>query len=338
MTTIVPVRVSENQQVQNIMHHSGNIGEPCRCKVCNMLTFTPFHCGDCDQVFCREHIRWDEHSCPNQNKRTSAGIDFDIKKCVKCKKKFGKFRRFECGKCHQIVCIEHRANHNCDPEIGKKILAKRKAKAEAEEARRIAEIEAVEAAKPKVNKTVLIVNLWCMWLNIAKPSKYTIFPVKEFKKWYAERQVEHVKVDEIDAILNEHIRNGGKLKMMSVLPTAGAGGTEGSANGKVVACGIGAHAPIESKKRQPKKEIDITTIDKEQLVVGMWKIWTAKNPGTKDTAAMVKFETWFREKAKGIEITRQEIFGEVVKFLKTKKKGKKKGKKKAAQVAAASTS
>lgn len=46
-----------------------HIGANCGDKSCNMLDFLPMKCDACSQVFCRDHIHYATHNCPESYKK-----------------------------------------------------------------------------------------------------------------------------------------------------------------------------------------------------------------------------------------------------------------------------
>ena len=128
------------------------IGTHCYRKDCNALDFLPIKCDGCEKVFCENHMRYDQHSCPNSHQKNvqvpvcplcnspvpvsfgespdvkvSRHIDNDcrsdpalarrsqLNRCVAkgCKKR--DLTSIKCPECKMTVCIKHRLSedHDC---------------------------------------------------------------------------------------------------------------------------------------------------------------------------------------------------------------------------------
>ncbi|CAH1394128.1 unnamed protein product [Nezara viridula] len=130
-----------------------DLGKHCAMSLCNKLDFLPVKCDCCHQIFCCEHMKYDDHMCPNAGAKdiqvpicplcnnpvpskrheppdiaVSAHIDRDcesdpavgrrkvyINKCSMnaCRKK--EIVPFVCPNCSQNFCVTHRhpSDHEC---------------------------------------------------------------------------------------------------------------------------------------------------------------------------------------------------------------------------------
>ncbi|CAF4427943.1 unnamed protein product [Rotaria sp. Silwood2] len=124
------------------------LGEHCSVKTCNRLDFLPMKCDSCSSIFCKDHIKYDEHQCPlsfrknvqipicplcNQavpyeyrdqspDRLVSAHIDRDCKsdpalkkrakvytnKCSVSSCKQREAIQVKCEKCLKTFCLRHR--------------------------------------------------------------------------------------------------------------------------------------------------------------------------------------------------------------------------------------
>ncbi|XP_023792558.1 AN1-type zinc finger protein 2A isoform X2 [Cyanistes caeruleus] len=129
------------------------LGEHCSERTCKQLDFLPLKCNACGEVFCKDHIRYDDHKCSSAYKKNvqvpvcplcntpipvqkgeipdivvGAHIDKDCKynpaqqkqkiftnKCLKpgCKRK--EMMKMVCEQCGGSFCIKHRhpLDHDC---------------------------------------------------------------------------------------------------------------------------------------------------------------------------------------------------------------------------------
>lgn len=46
-----------------------DLGQNCNEKTCKQLDFLPMKCDACSQIFCRDHIHYNTHSCPESYKK-----------------------------------------------------------------------------------------------------------------------------------------------------------------------------------------------------------------------------------------------------------------------------
>ena len=126
-------------------------GKHCAVDLCRQNDFLPFTCDQCHEVFCINHFRYGDHSCPH-----AAGLDNRVLLCPLCQKAirlvagedpnatWERHVRAECGgagavakkprcpvsgckemltfsgsvqctKCYQKVCMKHRFEdaHDC---------------------------------------------------------------------------------------------------------------------------------------------------------------------------------------------------------------------------------
>lgn len=60
-----------------------NLGANCGEQSCNMLDFLPMKCDACSQVFCRDHIHYATHNCPDSYKK-----DNQVPMCPLCNTSF----------------------------------------------------------------------------------------------------------------------------------------------------------------------------------------------------------------------------------------------------------
>ncbi|XP_039588321.1 AN1-type zinc finger protein 2A isoform X3 [Passer montanus] len=127
------------------------LGEHCSERTCKQLDFLPLKCDACGEVFCKDHIRYDDHKCSCAYKKNvqvpvcplcntpipvqkgeipdivvGAHIDKDCKynpaqqkiftnKCTKpgCRRK--EMMKVVCEQCGGSFCIKHRhpLDHDC---------------------------------------------------------------------------------------------------------------------------------------------------------------------------------------------------------------------------------
>jgi len=127
-----------------------HLGEQCSEKSCNKLDYLPMRCDACNELFCKDHLMYDDHSCSSKYKKdvqvpvcplcnapvpvargtvpdlaVSAHIDQDCKqktkekvftnRCnkTKCKKK--ELVKIICDSCKLNFCLTHRhpKDHDC---------------------------------------------------------------------------------------------------------------------------------------------------------------------------------------------------------------------------------
>ncbi|CAF0992699.1 unnamed protein product [Rotaria sordida] len=124
------------------------LGEHCSVKTCNRLDFLPMKCDACSSIFCKDHIKYDEHQCPSSYRKNiqipicplcnqavpyeyrdqspdrvvSAHIDRDCKsdpalkkrakvysnKCSVSSCKQREAIQVKCEKCLKTFCLRHR--------------------------------------------------------------------------------------------------------------------------------------------------------------------------------------------------------------------------------------
>ncbi|CAM1292339.1 ZFAND2B (predicted) [Pycnogonum litorale] len=58
-----------------------NLGKHCSEKTCYQLDFLPMKCDACTQIFCKDHVRYDDHSCNASYKK-----DVQVPVCPLCNK------------------------------------------------------------------------------------------------------------------------------------------------------------------------------------------------------------------------------------------------------------
>ena len=46
-----------------------HLGKHCNEKTCNQLDFLPMKCDACSQIFCKDHLQYDDHSCSSSYKK-----------------------------------------------------------------------------------------------------------------------------------------------------------------------------------------------------------------------------------------------------------------------------
>ncbi|KAM9125531.1 LOW QUALITY PROTEIN: AN1-type zinc finger protein 2A [Pangshura tecta] len=129
-----------------------DLGKHCSEKTCKQLDFLPLKCDACEEVFCKNHITYDQHKCTSSYKKdvqvpvcplcntpipVKRGEMPDIvvgahmedcrydptqqkqriftNKCLKegCKRK--EMMKLVCNQCHGNFCIKHRhpLDHDC---------------------------------------------------------------------------------------------------------------------------------------------------------------------------------------------------------------------------------
>ncbi|NXQ62797.1 ZFN2B protein, partial [Anthoscopus minutus] len=55
------------------------LGEHCSERTCKQLDFLPLKCNACGEVFCKDHIRYDDHKCSSAYKK-----DVQVPVCPLC--------------------------------------------------------------------------------------------------------------------------------------------------------------------------------------------------------------------------------------------------------------
>ncbi|KAG8557925.1 hypothetical protein GDO81_016783 [Engystomops pustulosus] len=130
-----------------------DLGEHCSEVTCKQLDFLPMKCDACEDVFCKDHITYDQHKCSSAYKKDAqvpvcplCGTPVPVRRgeladiavgqhidrncsndpskrkqkiftnrCCKpgCKKK--ELMRIECDQCHSNFCLSHRhpLDHEC---------------------------------------------------------------------------------------------------------------------------------------------------------------------------------------------------------------------------------
>ncbi|CAF4839437.1 unnamed protein product [Rotaria socialis] len=124
------------------------LGGHCAVKTCNRLDFLPMKCDSCSSIFCKDHIKYDEHQCPSSYRKNiqipicplcnqdvpyeyrdqspdrvvSAHIDRDCKSDPALKKRTKVYTnkcsvplckqreaiQVKCDKCLRTYCLRHR--------------------------------------------------------------------------------------------------------------------------------------------------------------------------------------------------------------------------------------
>ncbi|XP_025939024.1 AN1-type zinc finger protein 2A isoform X3 [Apteryx rowi] len=86
-----------------------DLGGPCSEPACRRWDFLPLKCDACGEVFCKDHIRYDDHKCRSAYKKIFTN------KCLKpgCKRK--ELIKVVCEECNGNFCIKHRhpLDHDC---------------------------------------------------------------------------------------------------------------------------------------------------------------------------------------------------------------------------------
>ncbi|XP_077305243.1 AN1-type zinc finger protein 2A isoform X2 [Lithobates pipiens] len=86
-----------------------DLGKHCSEDTCKQLDFLPLKCDACEDLFCKDHITYDQHKC------TFAYKKIFTNRCCKpgCKKK--ELMKIECDQCHNNFCLSHRhpLDHDC---------------------------------------------------------------------------------------------------------------------------------------------------------------------------------------------------------------------------------
>lgn len=127
-----------------------DLGKHCSEDTCKQLDFLPLKCDACEDLFCKDHITYDQHKCTSAYKKDVqipvcplCGTPVPVKKgeladlavsqhidrrctlkpkqkiftnrCCKpgCKKK--ELMKIECDQCHNNFCLSHRhpLDHDC---------------------------------------------------------------------------------------------------------------------------------------------------------------------------------------------------------------------------------
>ncbi|CAF0748950.1 unnamed protein product [Didymodactylos carnosus] len=131
-----------------------HLGKNCSVQTCNRLDFLPMKCDACEKIFCKDHIRYNEHKCESSHRKdvqvpicplcgqavscsrneepdqvVSAHIDRDCKsdpalnrrriytnRCSAPNCKQREAIRLNCDKCLKTYCLKHRfpEDHKCN--------------------------------------------------------------------------------------------------------------------------------------------------------------------------------------------------------------------------------
>ncbi|CAD5116284.1 DgyrCDS5191 [Dimorphilus gyrociliatus] len=114
------------------------LGENCSEATCKQLDFLPMKCDACSRMFCKDHLTYATHNCPESYKRNrqvpicplcnsaitvsgNASVDMIVNQhidndCCKIKE----LMSLTCSKCRLNFCLKHRheADHDCQgPQI-----------------------------------------------------------------------------------------------------------------------------------------------------------------------------------------------------------------------------
>ena len=46
-----------------------HLGKQCSEKTCRQLDFLPMKCDACSEIFCTDHLQYDDHSCTSSYKK-----------------------------------------------------------------------------------------------------------------------------------------------------------------------------------------------------------------------------------------------------------------------------
>lgn len=127
-----------------------DLGEHCSLSTCKQLDFLPFTCDACKNIFCKDHLKYDEHQCAfaqNKDRRVPVcplcnqpisvsatdSVDQKVNEHIEnyCKSDLAKHKRSNrckvkgckqhmlvpvlCASCKQNYCLRHRHedDHNC---------------------------------------------------------------------------------------------------------------------------------------------------------------------------------------------------------------------------------
>ncbi|CAF0781600.1 unnamed protein product [Adineta steineri] len=93
------------------------LGQHCSMKTCNQLDFLPMKCNLCSIVFCKEHIKYEEHQCPSFYRKNvevpvcsscNNGASLRNREC-RCDPSLKKREKVYSYKCSVISCKQHEA-------------------------------------------------------------------------------------------------------------------------------------------------------------------------------------------------------------------------------------
>ncbi|XP_073253782.1 AN1-type zinc finger protein 2B-like isoform X3 [Porites lutea] len=143
-----------------------HLGTNCALTTCKQLDFLPLKCDACSKLFCKEHIKYTEHSCENSYKKVGEHIDRDCQSDPALAKRKAYLNRcslkgckqkelipVRCDSCRQNFCLKHRheQDHNCSAVVrGSGTGGKTSASVKAGEA---ATTRAMKSSSSKVNQT-----------------------------------------------------------------------------------------------------------------------------------------------------------------------------------------
>lgn len=61
--------VANNDSSTHILMEFPQLGQHCSVKTCNRLDFLPMKCDACSSIFCKDHIKYDEHQCSSSYRK-----------------------------------------------------------------------------------------------------------------------------------------------------------------------------------------------------------------------------------------------------------------------------
>lgn len=87
-----------------------NLGESCHETSCKQLDFLPMKCDSCGNIFCRDHIHYNTHSCPDAYKK-----DNQVPVCPLCNNPITVMK----GEVPDVVVGRH-IDNDCQSDLAKK--------------------------------------------------------------------------------------------------------------------------------------------------------------------------------------------------------------------------
>lgn len=91
-----------------------DLGKHCQHDECHQLDFLPFTCDGCRKVFCKEHISYKLHKCPNSDRNSRKVVV-----CETCSTSI-EITGLNGEEDEKVVFEKHRSSQDCDSKKRKK--------------------------------------------------------------------------------------------------------------------------------------------------------------------------------------------------------------------------
>ena len=139
-----------------------NLGQQCTLKTCKQLDFLPMQCDACSNIFCKDHIKYEDHSCEQAYKK-----DNQVPICPLCQTPVPVPR----GEQPDIKVGEH-IDRDCqsDPAVKKRNAYVNKCKVKGCKQKELIKVQCESCRKNFCLKHRHEQDHNCMSLNAAKPS------------------------------------------------------------------------------------------------------------------------------------------------------------------------